>query len=126
MSLITILIMCWPYKFVSICIYSLLDHIVPDGPPTSIASSPVNSTSLNFTWGPPPLPNQNGIITGYTIRFARVNAHEWMIYQSNISRITIGSLIPHTDYVVSVAAETRVGLGPHAANFTIMTPEDGM
>ena len=49
-----------------------------------------------------------------------------MIYWSNISRITIGSLIPHTDYVVSVAAETSVGLGPYTANFTTMTPEDGM
>lgn len=113
-----------PYSLTSIL--SLLDHTVPNGPPTNVASRPVNSTSLNFTWGPPLLPNQNGIIIRYTIRFARVNAHEWMIYWSNISRITIGSLIPHTDYVVSVAAETNVGLGPYTANFTTMTPEDGM
>lgn len=90
--------------------------------------TPVNSTSLSFTWDPPPPENQNGIITGYNIRLTAVlvdNSGEVSVHLSNIGERVIGSLHPHTAYNMSVAAENSVGFGPYTANITTMTPEDG-
>ena len=93
--------------------------------------TPVNSTALSFTWGPPPAQNQRGIIIRYTIRLTRVTndtddtSDEVSVMFANITGIVIGSLRPHTAYKMSVAAETIVGLGPYSTDITNMTPEDG-
>jgi len=105
----------------------LLLSSVPTGPPVSIIGTPVNSTSVFISWDPPLLEFQNGVITGYSIILTTVmvDSRNASFFSSNMGIITIKSLHPFTAYVIAVAAQTSVGIGPYTSNYSIMTPEDG-
>ena len=84
--------------------------------------SAVNATSVYLTWSPPLIPY--GIIVSYTILV------EEGLFGGNTTTIVVDSspgtivtdLLPFTHYNFSVAASTRIGMGPFDA-ISITTPQ---
>ena len=73
-----------------------------------------NSTSLYFSWTPPPAEQRNGIITGYQFRFYNddLGTDDEVVENITETSITLTSLEIFTVYNVTVAAGTFVGFGP--------------
>ena len=86
---------------------------------TSIASS-----SITLVWALPPPEDHNGAIIGYTVNVQRVGDAA-VQHQSTVTDFTVTSLDAHTSYVVSVAAQTSVGMGPFTSEVQVTTLEDG-
>ena len=88
----------------------------PDGPPRSFLVDGNFPTSLSLQWSPPLLEHQNGIIVGYQV--------SWKLPQEGQSDAPLGTattesttytivdLDSSTIYNLSVAAFTKVGIGP--------------
>ena len=100
---------------------------MPSGPPTDVKEDVVNSTSAQLLWYPPEEEEQNGKITFYTVVVTGIeNTH--LVQRNLISNSTLIDLLylrPFSEYNVSIAANTAVGMGPFTATLTIFTPEDG-
>ena len=100
---------------------------MPSGPPTDVKEGVVNSTSVQIQWYPPEEEEQNGKITFYTVVVTGIeNTH--LVQRDLISNSTLIDLLylrPFSEYNVSIAAHTAVGMGPFTATLTIFTPEDG-
>ena len=78
-------------------------------------------------WNPPPLVNQNGIITGYQVMVTnlnRTNSSAITINTNNTSYVVMGLQI-NTLYNFKVAAMTIIGLGPFSDPVSNQTFEDG-
>ena len=94
----------------------------PSGPPT-ITATKASSDSIYLRWSPPPLEDQNGIITGYVI--------DSLSNRKNISvsvNLTehILEAFPYTGYQLRVAALNSVGQGPFSGVVNVETLQDGM
>ena len=87
----------------------------------------MNSTSAQILWDPPEEEQQNGKITFYTVVVTGIeNSH--LVQRDLMSNSTLINLLhlqPFSEYNVSIAANTAVGMGPFTATLTISTPEDG-
>ena len=97
----------------------------PSGPPQSIAVTFVSSTTVELSWQPPPLDQQNGLIQSYTVVVFEVDTNTTQqIHQDFVQNsIVLTGLHPYYTYMVSVAGYT-VGLGP-ATSITTTTEQDG-
>ena len=88
--------------------------IVPDGPPSNLTASSVNSSAILLTWFEPI--NPNGIVVSFTIMYntSGIVEQSGTITIPNSRRFTITGLHADTVYEFSVLASTRVGPGPIA------------
>ncbi len=67
---------------------------------------------------------QNGIITKYEVT---LSTNDENITEEAVElNITVGGLIPHTSYNITVRAFTRIGPGPSSTPIVIITIQDGM
>lgn len=105
---------------------------VPGAPPQDVRGSAVNSRSLHITWKPPPREQQNGAITYYKVKYAKVEigddlakAQEIRVEADQLS-YQIGALDKWTEYRIWVIAGTEVGDGPPSMPIIVRTDEDGM
>ncbi|RDD42224.1 Netrin receptor DCC, partial [Trichoplax sp. H2] len=98
----------------------------PSAPPQEVKVSTTNSTSLNVVWRSPPDGNKNGIITEYLIRYKSVSeaSYKNVSVEGNIFSVDLVSLQIFTNYTITVAARTQVGLGPDSPSITRRTDED--
>ena len=82
----------------------------------------VSLTPFTLTWNPPPIEDQNGVITSYTLKVTERTAYQLVVqsqtYQNN-------SLEKFTAYTFAVAAMTAVGVGPFTNPIALTTPEGG-
>ena len=81
-----------------------------------------SSTSISVQWGPvEPCVDQNGAITGYSVRYGseRVPA----LGDSSGGIHTITGLTKETMYTVEVAADTSTGIRVFSEALTIETPD---
>ena len=76
-------------------------------------------------WSPPPLEEQNGIISIYLINISVFESGDHFQLASNTTSLVIEGLHPHYTYTCIVAAFT-VAMGPFTEVYTIQLPEDGM
>ena len=84
-----------------------------------------SSTSLRISWLPPPVEDQNGIITAYNITYVTNGESEIMNSTSGSAQfIELTGLLKFRTYNISVAASTRVGIGP-SETVTVTTDTDG-
>ena len=84
-----------------------------------------SSTSLRISWLPPPVEDQNGIITAYNITYVTNGESEIMNSTSDSAQfIELTGLLKFRTYNISVAASTRVGIGP-SETVTVTTDTDG-
>ena len=86
-----------------------------------------SSTAITVQWGPvKPCNQQNGAITGYSVRYGEVGTsvgERRVEMTSGNSSSTVSGLTKKTVYTVEVAAETSGGIGVYSEPLTIETPE---
>ncbi|XP_067261368.1 protein tyrosine phosphatase receptor type Db isoform X1 [Chanodichthys erythropterus] len=96
--------------------------------PQEIKCISPSSTSLLLSWAPP-LTDENGIVTGYSIRYVAVEREKDPVQKisnipSNCFRYRIEGLKKGTLYSVTVAAHTDTGQGPESLPILVRTEED--
>ena len=96
--------------------------IVPTGAPENSSYFNVTSSTFTLTWNAPPFEEQNGDIIGYVVNVSRSDeqSHPSTITVKALS-FTATSLSQDTIYEASVAAMTRVGVGPFSEPISIKT-----
>ena len=86
-----------------------------------------SSTAITVQWGPvEPCDQQNGAITGYSVRYGEVGTSEEerrVEMASGDSMSTVSGLTKETVYTVEVAAETSGGTGVYSEPLTIETSD---
>ncbi|KAK2908728.1 hypothetical protein Q8A67_004565 [Cirrhinus molitorella] len=97
-------------------------------PPQEVTCISPSSTSLLLSWAPP-LTDEIGSITGYSIRYVAVEREKDPVQRisdipSNCFRYRIEGLKKGTLYSVTVAAHTDTGQGPESLPILIRTEED--
>ena len=83
------------------------------------------STAVSVHWGPvEPCADQNGPITGYSVRYAAVKSgsQQNKLVSANTGTTIISELTKGTAYTVEVAAETTAGTGVYSHPLTILIP----
>ena len=86
--------------------------------------SVINYTALNVQWETVPCIEQNGDITGYTVRVLVSGEMERVEdVGDDVNEVTISELTPSTTYSIQVAAVNSVGTGPYSDLITIDTPD---
>ena len=100
---------------------------VPSGPPLNFCIDATTPRTLHFSWEPPLLEQQNGVIVGYTVNI--VSDDYSMMFQlysdDHATNLSATIFKPYTVYRCAVAAFTTPGIGPYSNEAVILTPEDG-
>ena len=97
-----------------------LTHTAPSAAPTNADVSVINSTALTVQWEAVPCIEQNGDITGYTVRVGEMERVEDV---GDVNEVTISDLTPSTTYSIHVAAVNSEGTGPYSDLIIINTPD---
>ena len=116
------------------CIYLATKHNhilhtlvpVPSGPPLNFFIEATTSRTLYFSWEPPLLEQQNGVIVGYTVNIVPDdNSMMFQLYSDeHATNLSAKIFKPYTVYRCAVAAFTTPGTGPYSDEVVILTPED--
>ena len=88
----------------------------------------ISSTSISVYWNTPPLPDQNGDITGYQLMITNVNRSSSLVLVVDVINMTSYVAINLQEFEVysfEIAAMTVIGLGPFSDAVTNQTFEDG-
>ena len=93
--------------------------LAPDGPPQNFILSLITSVPemVDFFWEPPPLDQQNGIITGYDIVCTPSGSSQPVNFvvtddvMSDTLNATVGMFTPATQYSCAITASTSAGPG---------------
>ena len=98
----------------------------PSAPPFSVMVTDVTSTTITVQWGAvEPCADQNGAITGYSVRYGEVGSSERSVEMvsgdSSGGEATVSGLAPATEYEYEVAARTSAGTGVYSAVMTTLT-----
>uniref|UniRef100_A0A8B9LEA6 protein-tyrosine-phosphatase n=1 Tax=Astyanax mexicanus TaxID=7994 RepID=A0A8B9LEA6_ASTMX len=101
----------------------------PIPPPQEVTCISPSPNSLLITWSPPPADENNGIVTGYSIRYAATERDKHQVQHiTNIPpdcfRYRVEGLRKWTLYAVTVAAHTEAGQGPESLPLLVRTQED--
>lgn len=97
---------------------------LPADPPQNVTLEPASSKSFIVRWEPPPKESQNGIITGYKIRWrkASVKGRGEMVTTDGSRRLyAVTDLQNGMEYAVKMAALTVNGTGPWTSWETVST-----
>ena len=87
-----------------------LSTAVP-GAPLNVRTSAPSLGVIIVTWDPPT--QQNGILTGYTVRFNQTTSTTTPVLP-NVTTLMVEDLVAGTTYLVDVAASTAVGIGDYS------------
>ncbi len=99
---------------------------MPTGSPIGLSVIVLNSTDVQISWSPPPLSEQNGIISSYYLSVTDSDIEvAFTPLITNMTSTTFGGLVPYTIYYCTVAAYTSVGGGPLASFVYFETDEAG-
>ena len=98
-------------------IYSCAYPTVPSAGVVGLTGVNTSSTSLLISWGPPPPPEQNGIIRAYNISYGLTSQNNESMYTDRVTSqtmIELQSLEKFRLYTVVVRPYT-IGAGPEAS-----------
>ena len=100
---------------------------VPASPPRNLSVVSTGPNSLSLSWEEPPAININGMLTVYSIEYNIAGeTNQFSFDVSSMSRSAeLNGLNNFTNYSVSVAANTVVGMGPFAMEIQ-RTDENGI
>ena len=98
----------------------------PSSPPQEYVATNISSRIVQFSWYPPAITEQNGVITNYTLacspKVDGVNSIT-KIYE-DAGSYTLGGFRPATEYNCSVFASNAAGNSPKASIITIITQDE--
>ncbi len=97
----------------------------PSASPTNIIGTALSPESIRFTWEPPLVPFQNGLIRSYKIMMTENQTGITTQHSTSLTQITLTSLHAYYLYEFVVTAVT-VSPGPMSHSVTVQTPPDGM
>ena len=85
----------------------------------------MSSTAITVQWEAVPCIEQNGDITGYTVRVLVSGEMERVedVVGDNVNEVIISDLTPSTTYSIQVAAVNSEGTGPYSDLIIIDTPD---
>ena len=83
------------------------------------------SRSIVLQWEPPLPEDRNGPITGYSINVSVIETGETLALASVTPLLHLYMLLPYTEYIFTIAAQTEVGFGPPSIAISIRTLEEG-
>ncbi|XP_071850013.1 receptor-type tyrosine-protein phosphatase delta-like isoform X2 [Apostichopus japonicus] len=106
------------------------DEDVPEGPPTTVRVSAINSTTVHVQWSPPLQSLQNGVIRGYQIHYGLVDenneavgrVHAVWVQLGTITEAWLTDLHHKSRYSVEVVAYTLKGDGLQSRVQYVQTP----
>ena len=81
--------------------------------------------SLYFSWEPPLLERQNGVIIAYTVNIVSDDNTMFQLYSDHATNLSATIFKPYTVYRCAVAAITMPGTRPYSDDMVILTPENG-
>ena len=110
------------------CDYTTITHstTVPSSSPVALVVNNVTSTSAVLSWRPPPLEDQNGILTHFLANVTSVVTGESEHFVLQTYSTTIENLHPFYTYACIVSAATEVGRGPFSTIVEFRTEEAGI
>ena len=104
------------------CLYGL--YTAPSAAPANVSMTDVVSTTITVQWGPVPCVHQNGVITGYSVRYGEVGSGTpgtAVVIGPSTTKTTISNLISSTNYSIEVAAVNSAGTGDYSEAITAET-----
>ena len=113
--------MCMLFTIKSVYRCTIISHLVPSAPPSSVSVTGVTSTALTIQWGSVPCILQNGDITGYSVRYYADGPVQTMSIFGMSLETTLPDLVSSTTYLVQVAAVNNVGTGEFSNTRSQMT-----
>ncbi len=100
----------------------------PSGPPRNVRVSVTTdlvSPSATIMWDSPPVEEQNGVITGYTVTLTNLDLGITNTHSASSAQFGLTNLEPNTLYTVTVRALTSEGGGPSSLITTFNTRTGG-
>ena len=100
---------------------------VPVAVPENFMAIVTSSSSATFSWLPPPMEYQNGVIVQYYVDITNtgLGISFLVIVPGSHTSLEYAVLKPFTTYQCSVASATNVGLGPYTNKINVTTSEAG-
>ncbi|XP_031342956.1 neogenin isoform X2 [Photinus pyralis] len=99
----------------------------PTQPPYNVTLEPASSTSIIIRWEPPPPEGQNGVITGYKLRFRKVNKKgDTITTPGNLRIFPLNNLERGSTYQVKLWAINVNGTGPSTEWHEVETYENDL
>ena len=97
----------------------------PSGPPLNLRAEP-SSKSAILRWDPPAEKDQNGVITGYLIKYQISSDPSSQMTRTveAVNQLSLDNLMTDLTYSFTVAAINSVGTGPDAAMVMFTTIPD--
>ena len=92
----------------------------PSAPPENVTADGM-STSITVQWGSVPCTHQNGVITGYSVRYGVEGSGSPQTVTATGNGATISDLTPSTNYTVQVAAVNSAGVGDYSVPIIVNT-----
>ncbi len=92
--------------------------------PTNVIGTALSPESIKFTWEPPLIQFQNGLIRSYTIMVTENETGIVTQHSTSLTQITLTSLHAYYMYEFVLAAVT-VSPGPMSQPVAVKTPPDG-
>lgn len=97
----------------------------PSGPPQNVQAWTLSSTSIQVTWGPPLLEEQNGVILRYDVDYKTQSGQpNKLATADNQTTIQVKNLTSFTRYWFAVRAVNVIGVGPESEEVSNTTSED--
>ena len=105
----------------------LFPSTVPSAPPDGIEARNTSTNSLLVLWKKVPHRHQNGIITGYQLKYRENQTSRWheLIINDTHQQREISSPKNYTWYEISVAGMTKIGVGEYSEPIQVLTDENG-
>ena len=92
----------------------------PDSPPGNLVTSSTRRNEIDVSWDPPPLEEQNGIITHYNVCYeveGGTQTEQCVVVPPSLTSTTLTvGISTGTTYLIRIAAATSVGLGPFSVD----------
>ncbi len=102
----------------------MLTPVAPAAPSMPVVAK-ATSLMLNVSWAPIPLNLTNGIITNYLVYVTYPNSTESVLDAGNSLYVTIPSLTPGGNYIISVSAITQCCEGAKSPALSAWTLDAG-
>ena len=101
--------------------YSPSLTLVPSAGPVGVRVGEVTSSTITVQWGEVPCIHQNGVITGYSVKYEVMGSGDTMTMAASVNETTIDNLMSSTTYSIQVAAVNSEGTGVYSDPITATT-----
>ena len=101
--------------------------VVPSAAPTGLNVSAVTQVSITIHWELLPCQDQNGDITGHSVRYREVDRNTLQtvtVLGGENNQTVISGLVPSTEYWIQVAAVNSAGTGNYSTSIVQETDVD--